>query len=131
MANKHIIKGKKGETVCYTLTNFRFDNNDNKLKWDSFKFYTPAAVQIDEQGFAYFDVPGDEISIERDPELNKKLIIKITISSGTEAIEILEGAESEPISIGKEGDIVASGFIPADTTKEITIDFQEVIDDTD
>ena len=46
--NRHTIKGKKGETVCYALPNFRFDSSDNKLKWDAFRFYTPEGNQTDD-----------------------------------------------------------------------------------
>ncbi|NIM11528.1 MAG: hypothetical protein GTO45_16530 [Candidatus Aminicenantes bacterium] len=124
--NRHTIKGKKGETVCYTLPNFRFDSSDNKLKWDAFRFYTPEGNQTDDDGFKYFDVPGDEALIERDDTLNKELMIIVTKDQGTEVVEILEGAETEAIVIGLEGDIVAAGFIPADAAEEITIDYKEV-----
>jgi hypothetical protein len=124
--NKHTIKGKKGETVCYTLPNFRFDSSDNKLKWDAFRFYTPEGNQTDDDGFKYFDVPGDDALIERDDTLNKELMIIVTKDEGTEVVEILEGAETEPITIGLEGDIVAAGFISADAAEEITIDYKEV-----
>jgi hypothetical protein len=126
--NKHTIKGKKGETVCYTLPNFRFDSSDNKLKWDAFRFYTPEGNQTDDQGFKYFDVPGDEVLIERDDTLNKELLIIVTKDQGTEVVEILEGAETEAITIGLEGDIAASGFIPADPGEEISINYKEVTD---
>jgi hypothetical protein len=126
LLNRHTITGKKGETVCYTMPNFRYDDNDNKLKWDAFMFYTPAGIQSDDQG-TYFDVPGDEYLIERDDTLNKSLLIKVTLS-GTEVIEILEGAQMEEIVIGLEGDIVCTGFIPVDPEVEIVIDYKEVTD---
>jgi hypothetical protein len=128
--NKKIIKGKKGETVCYTLLNFRFDSSDNKLKWDAFRFYTPVGNQTDDNGFKYFDVPGDGALIERDDTLNKEFMLIVTKDQGAEVVEILEGAETEAIVIGLEGDIVAAGLIPADVAEEITIDYKEVTDAT-
>jgi hypothetical protein len=125
---KHTIHGKKGTTVCYTLPNFRFDSSDNKLKWDAFRFYTPEGDRADDEGFKYFHVSGDEYLIERDDTLNKEFMIIVTKDEGTEVVEILEGAETEAIVIGLEGDIVAAGFIPADAAKEITIDYKEVTD---
>jgi hypothetical protein len=123
---KNTVKGKKGKTVSYTLPNLRFDITDNKLKWDAFRFHTPEGNQTNNEGFKYFDVPADEVLIERDDTLNKQLIIKITRDSGTEAIEILEGAEIEAIIIGLEGDVVAAGFIPANLEEEIIINYKEV-----
>lgn len=124
--NKHTITGKKGETVCYTMPNFRYDSEDNKLKWDAFRFYTPLGQLSDEEGNMYFDVSSDEVLIERDDTLNKTNLIKVT-NEGVEVIEILEGAQMEEIIIGLEGDIVCTGFIPVDTAEEITIDYKEVV----
>lgn len=124
--NKHTIQGKKGATVCYTLTNFRFDSSDNKLKWDAFRFYTPEGNQTDDEGFKYFDVPADEYLIERDDTLDKEFMIIADKEEGIEIVEILEGAETEAIIIGLEGDIMAAGFIPADPAAEINIDYKEV-----
>ncbi len=124
--NKQTIHGKKGATVCYTLPNFRLDSSDNKLKWNAFRFYTPEGNQTDDEGFRFFDVPGDEVLIERDDTLNKEFMIIVTKDQGTEVVEILEGAETEAIVIGLEGDIVAAGFIPADPAGEINIDYKEV-----
>lgn len=126
--NKHTIKGKRGKTVCYFLPNFRYDIND-KLKWDSFRFYTPEGDQTDDEGFKYFDVPGEEILLQRDVNLNKILMIIITKNEGTEILEIYEGAEMELLSVGLEGDIVVSGFIPSDPQQEISINYKEVIDE--
>jgi len=122
--NKHTIEGKKGETVFYTMPNFRYE--DNKLKWDAFRFYTPEGNQTDDEGFKYFDVPGDETLIGRDDTLNKELMIIVTKDQGTEIVEILEGAEMEEITIGLEGDIVCTGYIPAAVGEEITINYKEV-----
>jgi hypothetical protein len=124
--NKHTIRGKKGSTVCYTIPNFHFDINDNHLKWDDFRFYTPLGESMDEEGFRYFDVPADEVLIERDDTLTKDLIIIATQEEGVEVIETLEGAEGEVITIGLEGDIIVSGTIPASEEEEITIDYKEV-----
>ncbi|NIR04220.1 MAG: hypothetical protein GTN82_02205 [Candidatus Aminicenantes bacterium] len=124
--NKQITREKKGKTVCYTLSNFRYDDSDSKLKWDAFKFYTPVGNQVDDQGFHYFDVLGDEVLIERDDTLNKGIEIKVISNEGVEVIEIYEGAETEAIIIGLEGDIIVSGSIPADLQAEIIIDYKEV-----
>lgn len=124
--NKHTVQGKKGKTVCYTLTNFRFDPGENKLKWDAFRFYTPEGGQTDEEGFAYFDVPADEIPILRDDSLNKEFMILVTKDEGVEFLEVLEDAEIQGFSIGLEGDIAATGFIPTNPGEEIVIDYKEV-----
>ncbi len=126
IVNKHTINGKLGSTVCYTLPNIRFDNSDNCLKWDSFRFYTPEADKIAENGFAYFDVPADQVLIERDESLNKHLLVFITKSQGIEAIELLQGAENESNNFGLEGDIVISVTIPAVQNEEIIINYKEV-----
>lgn len=124
--NKLSIKGKKGKTVCYKLENFRFDLDDDKLKWDAFRFYTPEGEQTDEEGFSYFDVPADEVPILRDDSLNKEFMILVTKNEGVEFLEVLEGADMQGFSIGMEGDIVVSGFIPANPGEEIFIDYKEV-----
>lgn len=126
--NKQIIVGEKEKSVCYNVKNFRFDEGDNKLKWDDFKFYTPAGPKKDNRGFHFFDVPADEVTIKRDDALNKSLMVMVTRDRGIEAVEIYEGAEAENISIGLEGDIVITGFIPADPMVEITVDYKEVSD---
>jgi hypothetical protein len=123
---KHTIKGKIGSTVVYRLANLRFDESDNKLKWDSFRFYTPLGNRVDEKGYKFFAVPADEIPIERDDILDKELAVIITEKNGVEAVEIFEDAENETISIGLEGDIVVTGFIPADPQKEIELHYKEV-----
>jgi hypothetical protein len=124
--NEHIIRGKKGKTVCYKLENLRFGPNDNKLKWDAFRFYTPEGEQTDEEGFTYFDVPDDEFLILRDELLNKEFVILVSKDEGVEFVEVIEDADMESFSIGLEGDIVASGFIPTNPDEEIVIDYKEV-----
>ncbi|MCP5046721.1 MAG: hypothetical protein GY940_06090, partial [bacterium] len=115
-----------GETVCYTMTGFQFDDSDNNLKWDAFRFYTPEGDITDEEGHRYFDVPADEIPIERDDTLNKHMMIIVTKNDGAEVVEVMEGAEFEGVSIGLEGDIVANGFIPAAPGEEIVFNYMEV-----
>lgn len=124
--SKHTIHGRKGKTVCYTLEYFRFDETESKLKWDSFPFYTPHGTETDEQNFKYIDVPADEIGIQRDPVLDKDFLITITVESGVEVFEILEGAEGPTLVSGANGDIVATGNIPADTSLDIKFDYKEV-----
>lgn len=123
---KHTIKGKMGSTIVYRLTNLGFDESVNKLKWDSFRFYTPLGNQVDENDRRYFEVPADEIPIERDDTLNKEIQVKITKDEGVEMIEVFEGAETDPISIGLEGDIVVFGVIPTDPQNDIEIHYKEV-----
>jgi len=120
------IKGEKGQTVCYTINNFRFDPAENKLKWDAFRFFTPEGPQIDEEGVKYFYVAADEVALERDNLLNKVILVKATRDNGTEVLEILEGAEMETVTIGLEGDIIISAFIPANTRQEIAVNYKEV-----
>ncbi|MCP5105082.1 MAG: hypothetical protein GY950_16965 [bacterium] len=124
--NKSTIRGVKGTTVCYTLENFRFDNSDGQIKWDAFKFYTPLGDLTDDEGFKYFDVPADDVPIDRDADLSKGLMVMVTKDNGIEAIETLEGAESDMVSIGLEGDIIVSGYIPSDPGEDIIIDYKEV-----
>lgn len=126
--NKHIIHGRKGKTVCYELPDFHFDTSDNKLKWETFRFYTPLGDNTDEQGFHYFDVPADEALVERDNDLDKNLDIIVTKGNGVEILEVFDGAEVETITIGLEGDIIVSGFIPASPHEEIVFDYKEVTD---
>ena len=124
---KSTIIGKKGITVVYSINNFRFDSQDNKLKWDAFKFYTPEG-NLEEDSFKYFDVSAEEYLIERHASLNKQLLIKVTVADGIEAIEIEEGVNSPMIEIGLEGDIIIFADIPTDTAKDITVNYKEVLD---
>jgi len=122
-----VIKGQKGKTVIYKLENFRFDE-DNKLKWDNFKFYTPVGDKV-ENGFNYFDVPGGEILIERESDLDKYVMIVIRKEEGIEWYEEFDGASGgADLSIGIEGDMVVIGFIPADENENVEIMVKEVID---
>lgn len=120
---KTTIKGEKEKTVCYQLNNFRFENGS--ICWDAFKFYTPLGTQSD--GNNYFDVPAISELIERD-DINKEVLIKVTQSEGIEIIEILEGATPPSISIGLEGDIVCTVYVPTDTQESIEIQHKEVTD---
>ncbi len=125
---KHTIQGKKGVTVCYTIPNFRFDDDAKQLKWDAFRFHTPEGDKKDADGFQYFDVPADYVPIQRDDQLNKQLLVITTLKKGVEALEIYQGATPEPITIGLEGDIIATGIIPSDPNRDIIIDYKEVTD---
>lgn len=123
---KHTIRGKKGKTVCYSIPNIRFDETQNVLKWEAFRFYTPVGNQKDEHGFEYFDVTADEIPIQREKDLDKHLVVKVSRDEGVEAIEVLEGAQHETMTVGLEGDFVINGYIPSDPAIEIAIDYKEV-----
>lgn len=122
---KITITGKKGKTVNYSP---QFQENENALSWESFRFYTPVGGAVDAQGFNYYDVPAGQVQIERE-EIPKTLLIIVTQERGVEAMEIYQGAEAtmEPVIIGLEGDIIATGRIPADVQEEILIQFKEVI----
>ncbi len=124
--NQHTIRGIKGKTIFYSLPNFRYDTDDHLLKWDAFKFYTPVGELTDEEGFHFFDVPAEEILIGRDDQLNKEMLIMVDQSQGVTVLESMEGAVWDPITIGLEGDVIASGYIPCDPQKEIVIDYKEV-----
>lgn len=125
MISKTIIIGKKGKTVIYSP---QLQVYENTLSWEGFRFYTPVGGAVDTAGFHYFDAPAGEILLERE-ELSKTLLLIITQERGVEALEIYQGAEAEmdSIVIGLEGDIVATGYIPADPNVEISISFKEVL----
>lgn len=125
---KHTINGSYENTVVYTITNFRYDDGDDKLKWDAFKFYTPEGTQVEDgTGYHYFDIGTEEYLLERHATLNKELIIKADETSGVEAIEIEEGSEADGITMGLEGDIILSGIIPSTADgSDIEIDYKEV-----
>lgn len=124
--NKKTIKGKKGETVCYSISNFRFENGS--ICWDTFNFYTPTGTQLDGEGNAYFVVPTISETIQRDDTLDKEVLIKVTQTEGIEIIEILDGAVYPSISIGLEGDIVCKAYVPTDPQESIQIEYKEVTD---
>jgi hypothetical protein len=117
------VQGKKGETVCYSIPNFAYNEASSSLSWDTFRFYTPEGI-LDEGGYKYFEVEEDEVLVERDMSLNKALFV-IAKSTGVEAIEIYEGTSAN-ISMGLEGDIIITGYIPADTGVEIQVEYKEV-----
>jgi hypothetical protein len=122
---KRVIGGRLGETLCYKLKNFRYDDVEFKIKWDSSRFYTPAGLSIDEAGHKYFDIPATEILIERDEVLNKDLVVIAKAGQEVEVIETLEGAESESETIGPNGDFICSGYIPASLNEDIIIYYKE------
>ncbi len=123
---KHTVHSQKGKGVVYTLTNIRFDQKDNKLKWDAFRFYTPPGNLTDDDGYKYFEVGAEEYLLERGLK-NKRLIIKVDMYNGLNAIECDSDAERDGIIMGLEGDIIIRGFIPADAGRDITIDYMEVL----
>lgn len=120
------VKGTKGETVCYTIPNFRWNESTSTLAWDSFIFYTPAGSMVDKASYKYFVVEGAEVLVERDSSLNKTFLIIVRKDTGIEALEVFEG-NSTTINIGLEGDIICTGFIPADPAVEIQIEYKEVL----
>lgn len=122
---KITVTGEKGKTICYELSNFRYENQC--VCWDTFRFYSPLGVQVNADGNKYFDVPGISEIIERDDTLNKEVLFKVTQSDGIEVIEILEGASPPYMSVGLDGDIVCVLFVPADPQESIQIEYKEVI----
>lgn len=124
---KTTITGKKGKTVIYSP---KFEVNEETLSWEGFRFYTPVGTAVDTAGFHYFDAPAGEIVLERE-KLSKTLLIIVTQETGVQAIEIYAGAEAQmdPITIGLEGDIVATGHIPTDPNEEISIQFKKVLNE--
>jgi hypothetical protein len=122
------IHGRKGETVCYSLPNFRYDGIDKKIKWDAFRFYTPLGQIADNEGFRFFNVIGKQILMQRDKSFNKELFVKITQERGIEVFEVPEGTETNSFATGLEGDIVVTAFIPTNPIDEITVEYKDVID---
>ena len=128
---KQTIIGKKGITVVYSIANFRFDVNNNKLKWDQFRFYTPegsSTETIDGIEYKFFTVSAEEYLLERHVSLDKNLMVITEVGKPTKAIEIEDGATGEQITLGLEGDIIISGYIPTDPTVDIEIKYKEVTD---
>lgn len=126
--NKHTIQGNKGVTVCYTINNLRVEADS--LKFDAFRFYSPAGDQTDGEGFKYFDVPADEVQLDRDPELDTEIQVVhrggITTAykfypDATENIPGIENTDSA-------GDTIINIRIPTDTGTEITVSYKEVTD---
>ena len=125
---KKTIKGKKGETVYYSLLNFRYENGF--ICWDASDFYTPTGTLFDGDGNTYFTVPAFSELIERDDTLDKEVLFKVTQTEGIEIITILlyEGVVLPSISIGNEGDIVCKAYVPTDPQESIEIEYKEVTD---
>lgn len=125
LKNTIIIKGKKGVTICYEINNIRIESG--VLKWDSFPFYTPIGDQTDENGDKFFVVPAKEYVIpNRDSEVDIEFNIKVTKDGGVEPSAYFVGAAIQPIILGLEGDVIVTGYIPANTSIEIEITPKEV-----
>jgi len=124
--NKRTVKNVIGKGIVYSFKNFHADENDNKIKWDNFKFYTPLGNLTNANGRRYFEVEAEEYVIERGT-ISKRFIIKVDKENGLEAIEWDIDSTREGIRMGLEGDIIVRGFIPSDPTQEITIVYMEVL----
>lgn len=124
--NKHLIQGEKGKTVCYTVPDLTFDESRHTIQWGAFRFYTPEGNLEDNEGFRFFNVPADSVSVVRDEDLDKNLLIMATRENGVAALELYAGADHDPIILGLEGDIFISAHIPALREAEIVIDYKEV-----
>jgi len=125
--NNSMIKGKKGCGVVYKVENFAFDEDNETISFDAYRFYTPIAELEDSEGFKYFDVDEDLIPLERDDTFNTYfyLIVRTTGNGVTEYFPVLEPADFD-IRLGIEGDIVCLGFIPTDPNEAISITLKEV-----
>jgi len=129
--NKKVITSKKGKRVYYSINNIEITGDTElNIKWDPFVFYTPKGNLEDLEGYLYFEVPAldETFSIGT---LDKEIQIIIKLIENECNIYVIEKyvgtTEPEPINIdGLEGDIVLTGLIPADTTKEVTIEYKEV-----
>jgi hypothetical protein len=126
MIEKKTIKGIKGVTLCYTICNPRLEGN--LLKWDAFRFYTPSGNMDD--GDKYYDIPAENVSLEQDSILSKKLQV-IVLEGNIDVVELLEGAQrAAPLQIGLNGDVIITAYIPSQgdiivTYKEIVHEVQE------
>lgn len=127
--HEYIISGQKGRTVCYEVKNLSYSEEDKKIKWYSFPFYTPVGELTDEEGYNYFPVPGDEILIERDPLLDKTGFLRVNMM-GSEYVEVFEGAAGDSFHFytGLSGDIIATIHVPCDPDVDITCTYKRVID---
>jgi hypothetical protein len=125
---KVTVLGRKGKTVCYSLSNLRYDSIDNKLKWDAFRFYTPLGHIADNEGLRFFNVMGGQIQLQRDECFNKKLYVRITQERGIEVFEVPEGTEKNSFATGLGGDIVVTAYIPANPDNEISVEYRDVTD---
>jgi hypothetical protein len=118
--------GKKGSTVVFSIPNLEL--NGNVLSWDSFKFYTPVGDLDD--GFKYFNIPADSITIERDTSLYKEVIV-YCVGGVVSAQGFYEGEDVSLPSFDLRGDHLFTVKIPSlSDPGEITIEQREVIDDS-
>jgi len=114
------IKGTLGKTVCYS---FPIRETTTGIIWDAFRFYSPAGTGDD--GNKYFDIDAGSCEISRDSDLDQE--IYLIVKSGVLNIyEVFEGASLEISRVGIEGDIIATGTIPANTGLPIIIEYKEV-----
>ena len=123
-----VINGSYNSTVVYTIENFRLEGTDN-IKWDGFKFYTPDGSLVEaETKYKYFDVSSELYPIERHATLGKTLIIKVDEANGLMAQEIEDGAKGADFSMGTEGDVIITGYIPSTKDgSDIEIQYKKVI----
>lgn len=121
--NLHTIKGKMGKTVIYSIPDFLYAGNT--LSWSAFRFYTPQGDKEDDKG-KYFDVPSISEEITGDPELDLIVSVKVSVSG----IEIVESLSDNPsdMTVGIEGDIVATLVLPASGTPEVS--YKEVLNES-
>jgi hypothetical protein len=118
------IRGAKDKTVCYTIP---WVQTETAIAWPEWRLYTPEGPEVElETGLRYIHVEAGSVELARDAELDKDCLLLVT-AAGVELVEILEGAQVDPIAGGLEGDIVATATIPADTAAPITVTIKEVV----
>ncbi len=125
--NKHTIKTMKGKGICYRLSDFRFDAADNKVKWEAFRFYTPIGPIANGDGRRFFNVMGGQVPLTRDKEKDKRIVVKISLSRGTQYFEFYGEEKNDVAQHGLGGDVAVICYIPADPRQEITTDYKEVL----
>ena len=125
-----IIKGdikykqQKGKGVYYQIPNLRYEEQTSLLKFDSFKFFTPAGDLRDGEGFYFFQVQADEIPIERDTTYNKEIFV--IINRGTVdyyPVFLHSDAVGLSLKLGQDSELMAKINIPVNG--EIIIEFFE------
>lgn len=118
------IRGAKGKTVAYSIP---WTQTETAIAWPEWRLYTPEGPEVEpETGHRYIPVDAGSVGFSRDAELDKDCLLLVT-AAGVELVEILEGAQVDPISVGLEGDIVATATIPADTTAPVVVTIKEVV----
>lgn len=131
--------GKKGSTIVYTVENFRYDANEEKIKWDAFRVYAPGASLADEQGNQYYNIPAGEVSVTRDPELDLEIVIKLTpegvenfevyVEISADGIKYLDFQERLAIETSDQEALMAAILVPTDPAMALSCTLVEIIEE--